>query len=142
MGAAGVIAVVADDLARGVDAGSPRAVGAQRIVERGVSAAAQEEAVGAAGVRVRSDDLARVVDAVGNGAGGGQRIERGVSAAAEKEAVGAADVRVRSDDLARGVDAICNGAVGGQGIVEGGVGVDWHDPGSSVVVSRGERVDR
>ena len=69
------------------------------------------------------NDLARVVDALGNGAARGQRIvERGVVAAAVKEAVdAAAAVQVIPDDLALVVDALGNGAARAQGIVERGV---------------------
>src|SRR5437660_1744861 len=84
------------------------------------------------------DHLARGVAGGRWGAVGGQRIlEGGVSAAAVEEAVVDAGVGVRTDDLATGVDALCEGTVWGvrQRIVEGGVGVDWHDAGSVVIVS-------
>ena len=86
---------------------------------------------------VIADDLARVVDADCNGAAGGQGIveawcrcrrcrgSRGVPLAFD----------VLPDDLARVVDANCLGAVEAEGIVEGGVRIDWHDTGSSVIVS-------
>ena len=68
---------------------APAALGAQRIVERDVAAAAVKEAVHrAATVKVRPDDLARIVDAAGSGALGAQRIvERDVGTATIKEAV-------------------------------------------------------
>jgi len=99
-------------------------MGAQGIVEGGVNAAAQEEAMGAAGVLVLPDDLAGVVDAEGLGAGGGQRIvDGGVGAAAQEKAVDAdaAAGDVKADDLAVIVDAKRSGAVGGRRIVEGGI---------------------
>jgi hypothetical protein len=81
-------------------------------------------------IKVAPDDLAGVVDAIRKGAVGGRGIvERGVGAAAVEEAVCAAGVVVLPDDLARVVDAVCIGAAG-EGIVEGGVGIDWHDTGS------------
>jgi hypothetical protein len=48
------------------------------------------------------------------------------------------------DDLARGVDALCKGAEsgGGQRIVERVEDIDWHDTGSSLIVSLAENVDR
>jgi hypothetical protein len=77
------VAVIPNDLARTVDAECLGTAGGQGIVERGVKAAAQEEAVLAGGVLVSPDDLARTVDAEYLGTGGGQGIvESGVSAAA------------------------------------------------------------
>src|SRR4249919_3301430 len=69
-----------------------------------------------------SDDLAQVVDAVGEGVAAicVGIVEVGVGAAAQEEAVCvAASIVVRADHLARGVDAGCKGAVRGQGIIEG-----------------------
>jgi hypothetical protein len=131
-----VVPVPPDDLACSVDALRTGAVGGQGIVEGGVSAAAIEEAVGAAGAPVNPDDLARGVNADRAGAADiGRRIVEGdVGAAAIEEAVAAAGVAIRPRDLARAVDAICLGvAGGGQGIVEGSVDIDWHDAGSSVM---------
>src|SRR6516164_7941232 len=86
--------------------------------------AAVKETVGAAGILVISDDLARCVDALCKRALGGRGIVEGcvsaVGAAAVQKAVGAAFVAVRPDDLAHVVDAKCLGGAGGQG-VEGGV---------------------
>jgi hypothetical protein len=97
--------------------------------------AAQQEAVGAAGVDVPPDDLACIVDALCNGADGGQGIIEGGegTAAVEKAVEGVAEVK--PDDLTRIVDASCL-AEGGQGIVHGGVGIDRHDTGSSLIVER------
>src|SRR5207248_4984745 len=101
--------------ARVVDAGGLRAARGRWIVECGVGAAAQEEAVGAAGILVIADDLARAVDSLRKGAVGGRGIvERGVGAAAQEEAVGnTAGVDVIPDDLARVVDPLCKGALQG-----------------------------
>jgi acyl-coenzyme A thioesterase PaaI-like protein len=140
-----VVPVPPDDLACSVDALRTGAVGGQGIVEGGVSAAAIEEAVGAAGAPVNPDDLARGVNADRAGAAdiGRGIVEGGVSAAAIEKAVGAAGVAIRPRDLARAVDAVCLGVAGaGQGIVEGGVGIDWHDTGSFVIVSLAGSIDR
>jgi hypothetical protein len=61
---------ISDDLARGVDA-PPKGAIVSRIVEGGESAAARivEEAV--VTVLVVSDNLARIIDAVGAGGKGG-----------------------------------------------------------------------
>src|SRR5262249_26042551 len=40
-------------------------------------------------------------------------------------------ILVISDDLPRGVDAVCERALSGRGIVEGGVGIGWHDSGGA-----------
>jgi hypothetical protein len=48
-------------------------------------------------------------------------------------------VDVLPDDLARGVDAKRLGVVVGRGIIEGGVGIDWHDAGSSLIVLLAEK---
>ena len=134
-----------DDLARGVDAECKGAASAQGIVEGGVGAAVRvvEEAVAAVAVLVIPDDLARGVDAVCNGAPGGQGIVNGgVGATAKEEAIEAAGVRVNPDDLARVVDAVRScaaGLRGGRGIVEGGVGVDWHDTGSSMICAKASK---
>ena len=77
----------------------------------------------AAGITVLPDDLARVVDAVGNGASDRSRrqriIESGVSPSVIEEAVVACVGAVIPDNLARRIDAGCKGAEGGQRIVEG-----------------------
>ena len=88
---------------------------------------------------VVADDLSRGVDAGRNRELLCQGlVERGVGTAAQEEAVDATGVVVSPDDLARIVDPGCMGAVAaaGQRIVEGGVGIDWHDTRSSVIVSR------
>jgi len=79
--------------------------------------------MGAGGVVVMSDDLARGVDAGGLAAEGGEGIiDGGENAPAEKEAMGVA-LRESTDDLPRVVDAECPGVGGeGQGIVDGGEG--------------------
>src|SRR5207244_11334001 len=72
------------------------------VVEEAVAAVAD-----AVAVLVIPDDLARGVDAVCNGAPGGQGIVNGgVGATAKEEAIEAAGVRVNPDDLARVVDAV------------------------------------
>src|SRR5262249_47907693 len=104
-----------------------------------------QEAVLADGVEVIPDDLARGVDAVCHGVASGQGIvESDVSAAAFEEAVESErGVLVKAHDLAGVVDAKRLGvAAGGQRIVEGGVGIDWHDTGSSLIVSLAKKVDR
>src|SRR5215831_8446917 len=68
-------------------------------------------------------------------------VEGGVGAAAIEEAMVTA-VEVISDDLAQIVDPGCDCAVaagGGRRIVQRCVGIDWHDTGSSVIVSRWHR---
>ena len=60
--------VIPDDLARGIDALGGGAIRGQRIVKRGVDAAAVKEAaanVAVAAEQVIPDDLTRVVDAQG-----------------------------------------------------------------------------
>jgi hypothetical protein len=92
---------------------------------------------------VLPDDLAQVVNAQCRREVGGKRIvDRSVRAPAVEEAVGAAKVTIEPDNLARTVDAPGTGTAEGQGIVEGGVGIDWHDSGSSVIVSLAENVVR
>src|SRR5262249_27574717 len=181
--------IISDDLARIVDARGEGASATQRIVDPGVGAAAQEEAVDAgggevipddltrgidavcdgrtaarrsmegggrgeeaairvvqeavpppAGVEVIPDDLARIVDAVGFGFIGGRGIvDSGVGATAFEEAVDAGAGPVLPDDLIRIIDAECEGRTAvGRRIVEVGVGVDWHDTGSSLIVSLAE----
>src|SRR5262249_51133980 len=49
------------------------------------------------------------------------------------EAMLAVIVAIFSDDQARAVDAQCQGIVDAQGIVEGGVGIDRHEAGSSAI---------
>jgi hypothetical protein len=50
---------------------------------------------------------------------------------------------VKPDDLVRAIDAVClSGAGQGGGIVEGIEDIDWHDTGSSLIVSLAESVDR
>jgi hypothetical protein len=74
------VSVTADDLAGAVDAESQGVVfGGQGIGKRGVSAAAQEEAIGAgAGLLIKAHDGTRRVDAVCKGAGkGGEGIVQG-----------------------------------------------------------------
>ena len=118
-------AVVANDLAHIVDARCTRDVARRGIVEGGVGAAAEQEAVHVAdAVGVAPGDLAGVVDAE---CSGGPRkghgiVEGGVAAAAEEEAVKAAAVLVRPHDLAHIVDAHCTRADGARGrVIEGGV---------------------
>ena len=68
-----------DDLARVVDGKRPGVgAGGQGIVDRGEGAAAQQEAMGAAGVVELADDLAHVVDVEGQRSpGAGSRIVDG-----------------------------------------------------------------
>jgi len=132
------IPIIADDLARIVDAKST-GVGARGIVEGCVGSVDIEEAVSlVAAIEIIPDDLAHPIDAgCSGGDGGGQGIVKGgVGAPGVKEAMGATVVVVVPDDLARGVDAGCAGDADGQRIVDGGVGVDRHDTGSVVIVSR------
>src|SRR4029077_310535 len=132
-----------DDLARIINAVGLCACAAgigQGIIEGGVGAAAVKKAVVAeAGILVSPDDLARVVDAESLGDVGRRGVvESGVSTAAVEEAVSAiADVL--PDDLACAVDPKCLGI---SAVVYGGVGIGWHDTGSSVIVSLAENVDR
>ncbi len=132
---AAVILVRPDDLAGVVDRLWHGAPDAQGIVDGGVNAAAQKEAVVAVAVGVHTDDLARVVDAESLGdVFGGQGIgKRGVSAAAEEEAVTAgAGLLINTHDATGGVDAVCKGAgKGGEGIVQRREGLDWHGAASS-----------
>jgi len=134
---AGGVEIAPDDLARAVDALRSRETGGPGSVKRGIRAAAQEEAVLAGVVVVRPDGLAQVVDAKCLRAQGGHGIvEGGVSAAAQEVAMAAGGVVIVPDDLVRIIDADCLGGAGkGQRIVEGVEGIDWHDPGSSVIVS-------
>ena len=78
--------------------------------------------VGAA-IDVIPDDLARVVDALGHGAFGAERIiDGGVGAATIEEGVRhLTAVEVIPDDLARVVDAFCNRAADTQRVFKGGV---------------------
>jgi hypothetical protein len=87
--------------------------------DRGVDHRGREKAVRVAA----ADDLARVVDVVGNGVGGEGKIDGGVAAVAVEEAVFWAKgaVPVIACDLARGVDAEGSGVVGAEGIIDGGV---------------------
>ena len=104
--AAGVL-IGPDDLARGIDA-LCEGQGCRAKVNSGVSAAAQEEAVGRGADEVGADDLACIVDAKGLGAKRGQGIvEGGVDAVAEEEAVllKSAVFEKEPHDLARVVDA-------------------------------------
>jgi hypothetical protein len=74
------IKITSDDLARLADAecaGATSVRGGLWIIEGGVNPAAIEEAVAAAGVPVRPDDLAHIVDARSNGARGSQWIVEG-----------------------------------------------------------------
>jgi len=96
----------------------------------------------AGGVVILPDDLAQVVNAERFGAGRGERIvDRSVRATAVEEAVGAAKVTEQPDNLARTVDAPGTGTADGQGSVEGGIGIDWHDAGSSASVSLAESIE-
>jgi hypothetical protein len=67
----GGVEVIADDLAGIVDAVGRGATGARGVVEGGVRAAAEKEAVVAAAVSIRPGDLTRGVDAKCSGANGG-----------------------------------------------------------------------
>src|SRR5690348_10095695 len=71
--------VIADDQPRVVDAPGGRALRRQRIVEGGVGAAAEEEAVGAASVLVQPGKLVKIIDAecLGGAGKGGGIVERG-----------------------------------------------------------------
>ena len=70
-------------------------------------------------------------------------IESGVGPVAIEEAVCVVvRVDVLPDDLARRVDAKRLCVVVGRGIIEGGVRIDWHDTGSSLIVSLPENVGR
>src|SRR4029077_15902595 len=134
-----------DDLARIINAVGLCACAAgigQGIIEGGVGAAAVKKAVVAeAGILVSPDDLGRVVDAESLGDVGRRGVvESGVSTAAVEEAVSAiADVL--PDDLACAVAPKSLGISAGR-VVYGGVGIGWHDTGSSVIVSLAENVDR
>src|SRR5262249_51570637 len=90
-----------------------------------------------------ADDLARVVDAKCAGGPGGQGIiDDGKRATAEQKAVdGAAGFNVLPGDLARVVDAKRLGGKD-QGNVKSAIAIDWHDTGSSVIVSLAESLDR
>jgi hypothetical protein len=130
----------AGDLAGVVDALRSGTVDAEGIVDRGVRRPVVEEAVprGSAGVEVKADDLAAVVDAFGKGLLGARGIDdRGVGPAViEKSVVLVRPEAVGSDDLARGVDAIGLGRAGqASRVVEGRVGVGWHETGSCVIAS-------
>jgi hypothetical protein len=89
--------------------------------------------VSAAGIRVTSDDLARVVDAKRLRAKGSKGIVEGeVSAAAFEVSVHAPDPvnepLKKPDDLVRIIDAHCIGGAGKcRGVLEGVEYVDWHD---------------
>jgi len=125
------VLILADDLARIVDASRDRASGPQRIIKRGAGAAAEKEAVLAGGVEISPDDLPHIVDpqCLG-GAKRGRRIvyggvnkDRAVKTSGKpEEAVVAAAVGVIPDDVPA-VDAACDGIKGALwGIVQGGVG--------------------
>jgi acyl-coenzyme A thioesterase PaaI-like protein len=83
-------------LARIIDPSCNGAAGGQGIVEGGVSASAIQEGMGSAGVKVRPDDLAQIVDIVCSGERPQGIIKGGVGAAAVEEAVRV----VIPDDLA------------------------------------------
>jgi hypothetical protein len=132
----GVAKVGPDDLARGVDAVCEGANGGRGIVEGGVSAAAEKEAVEGAGAPVIPDDLARGVDALRNGTGRGQGIIEGsIRATAFEEAMMATAVVEIPDDLVHIIDAECLGGADAGRIIEGVEETEWHDLGSSVIVS-------
>src|SRR5262249_40966198 len=81
-----------------------------------------------AGIRVRPDDLAQIVDALCNGDAGGQGIVEGrVGTIAMEKAVVATAVRVEPDDLSGVVDA------GGQGGMERIQGIDNRGVSASTV---------
>ena len=85
--------------------------------------------MGAGGVLVKADDLARIVDAVCKRAVGGRGIiERGeVATAVTQKAMAAAGIVVMSDDLAHVVDVECQRGPGAGGrIIERGEGIDRH----------------
>src|SRR5262249_60985536 len=122
----GGVDVILDVLARIVDAECEGAeeILFQRIVERGVSAAAFEKAVClSVAIVIVPDDLARVVDARCNGAHEARQgiVGGGVSAAASEEAVVGASNLI-SDDVPGVVDAARMGARGGQAEGEAGWG--------------------
>src|SRR6266446_4548665 len=146
MDAAGGL-VNANDLLRGIDAACKGVLGS-RIgdieVGRGdATIRVVQEAVVAAAIAVKPDDLACIVDAECSRVGGGEGIvESRVAPVVIEEAVHAAGVAVTPDDLARSVDAKRLCVVVGRGIIEGGVRIDWHDTGSSLIVSLPENVGR
>jgi hypothetical protein len=130
---AGGVQVLPDDLALVVQAGCIGTSGGQGIVDDRVIAFAQKKAVrvGAGTVPVRPDDLAHIVDALRTGARGPQRIDGGVSASTQEKAMNDGGRLKKAHDAARVVDARYIGEViGGQGVVQGGEGLDWHDPAS------------
>ena len=97
----------------------------ERIVERGVGAAAVEEAVlRRVAVSIGPDDLARVLMPKASVPLCRRIVERGVGAAAVEEAVGSrrCNAEVRPDDLAVVVDANRLRCLGAERIVERGVG--------------------
>src|SRR5438876_695600 len=73
----GAVHVGPDDLAYVVDASCHGAMGAQGIVDGGVNAAAQEEAVDAGGGHINTHDVTRGIDADWLGAAGGQGVVQG-----------------------------------------------------------------
>ena len=75
---AGAVAQGAGDMAIVIDAQRKRVAVHDGIVDGGEEAPAIEEGVGAGGVVVLPDDLARIVDAEGQGTRGGQGIVKGV----------------------------------------------------------------
>ena len=123
------VSVLPDDLTCVVDA-FRFSLGAAGVVERGVGTSAQEKAVVVAAGIVRTDDLARVVDAVRKGVCVGRRIIEGEIGDREdagsrvvQEAVIAAGVAVViPDDLPQVVDSSSKRLVSGEGIVEGDIG--------------------
>src|SRR5262249_55272746 len=130
--AAAAVVVIPEDLALGVDC-HRRVLHTQGIVDDGVAAAAVEEAmnaaIGTAYTDVVPNDLARVVDALGEGFIAGQRIiEDGVAAAAVKKSM--IDVGTEGaappDDLACVVDVLGNRAERARRIVDRGVGIGSH----------------
>ena len=110
----------------------------QRIVECDVSAAstaAVEEAVAAAGVLKKPDDLARIVDPFCKGAGGRWHVEgdeRTVRVTQEAMVAAAGEIVEMPHDLARGVDAGGFGAEGGEGIIDGGENAPAEEEGMGV----------
>jgi hypothetical protein len=131
---AGGVQVLPDDLTLVVHADCIGTSGGQGIVDDRVIALAQKKAVrvGAGTVPVRPDDLTHIVDALHTGARGPQRIDGGVSASTQEKAMNDGGRLIKAHDAARGVDAGYSGEViDGQGIVQGGEGLDWHDPASS-----------
>src|SRR5215831_4628436 len=136
------IGVLPHDLAHIVDpACNGIAWDSEGIIDGGVRAAAKKKAVGAYGIDVNPDDLALGVDAVrkgaaGSTAGGEGVVDGGVSAAAKEETVESGGVSIPPDDLVRITDAGCHrGASNVRGVVEGVEDMDWHDTGSSLIVS-------